>query len=126
MQAYTDGTGQSPVRPLDYTAQPFAVFAQSDRRKNPEKIMVRRMTRAEVMALGYGNHPEVLLNNGRLGTVKINGSIKTWKTDPDRVEIPVKYGMYEMARLSLSEALNRFVVRIYSAEAAKAAAQQGE
>jgi hypothetical protein len=86
------------------------VFAQSDRKVNPTHIEVRPMTRDEVMALRYGSHPSVILNNGRLGTVKINGAVRTWKRDANRVEIPVKYGMYECATLDLSEALRRFVV----------------
>lgn len=87
------------------------VYHRSDRKKHPTPILVRPMTRAEIMALSYGDHPSVLLNDGRLGECKINGAIKTWARDPDCVEIPVKYGMYECARFSLAEALARFVVR---------------
>ena len=88
------------------------VFAQSDRKKTPTPISVRPMTVAEIVALRPGSHPDVILNNGRLGTVKINGEIKVKVRDPDHPEIPVKYGMYECARLSLAEALDRFVVRL--------------
>jgi hypothetical protein len=28
---------------------------------------------------------------------KLNGRVRTWKRDANRVEIPVKYGMYEYA-----------------------------
>jgi len=88
------------------------VFVQGDRRKNPTPVAVRPMTVAEIMELRPGSHPYILLNNGRLGSVKINGQIKQKVTDPDHPEIPVKYGMYECARLSLAEALTRFVVRV--------------
>lgn len=27
--------------------------------------------------------------------LKVNGAVKTWKRDPDRVKIPVKYGLYQ-------------------------------
>jgi hypothetical protein len=27
--------------------------------------------------------------------MKINGKVRRWKRDPDRVEIPTKYGLYE-------------------------------
>ena len=86
------------------------VFAQSDKSKTPKVIEVRTMTRDEV--LNVCGHVEVILNNGRLGRVKINGAVRTWKRDADRVEIPVKYGMYEYAVLDLAEALRRFIVRI--------------
>ena len=88
------------------------VFRQSDRKVKPDAINVRPMTRTEVMALGYGDHPAVLLNNGRLGSCKVNGAIRTWKREPDRIEVPIKYGMYEFATFNLSEALNRFVIEI--------------
>lgn len=84
---------------------------RSDKRKNPQLIKVRPMTRAEIMALGYGDHPSLILNNGTLGECKINGAIRTWKREPDRVEIPLKYGMYEYATFNLDEALARFVIR---------------
>ncbi len=88
------------------------VYAQSDRKKNPTPINVRHMTRDEIMQTSH-SHVRCLLNNGRLGQVKINGNIRTWKRDPNRVEIPVKYGMYEFAVLSLDEALQRFVMVIH-------------
>ena len=84
---------------------------QSDKRKNPELLEYRPMTREEVLALGYGAHPATILNNGRIGTVKIVGAVRTWKRDANRVEVPVKYGMYEYATFDLAEALRRFVVR---------------
>ena len=90
----------------------LTVFSQGDRKVTPTPVTVRPMTRDEVMALGYGSHPAVILNNGRLGAVKVNGAVKTWKRDANRVEIPVKYGMYECATLSLDEAMRRFVVVI--------------
>jgi hypothetical protein len=90
----------------------FEVILQSDRKKTPTKVTVRRATREEVMALSNRSHVPVLLNNGRLGECKINGAIRIWKRDPDRVEIPVKYGMYEFATFSLDDALMRFVVEV--------------
>lgn len=30
---------------------------------------------------------------------RVNGKVKRWKRDPDRVLIPVKYGLYGYARL---------------------------
>lgn len=84
----------------------------SDRKKNPTLREYREMTAQEIRALTYGDHPLVILRNGRVGTVKVNGAVKTWVTRPDEFEIPVKYGMYECARLSASEAVGRFVVEV--------------
>ena len=101
MQVYCDGTNAGATK---------TVFHRGDRKVKPTPVYVRPMTRQEVMALSYGNHPAVILNDGRLGECKVNGAIKTWKREPDRIEIPVKYGMYECARFDLAEALRRFVV----------------
>jgi hypothetical protein len=90
-------------------SETFTVYRQSDRKKKPDAVIVRRLTRDEVMQLGNLSHVPVLLNNGRLGECKINGAIRTWKREPDRIEIPIKYGMYEYATLNLADALMRFV-----------------
>jgi hypothetical protein len=34
-------------------------------------------------------------NDGLARQLKINGSVRTWKRDAGRIEIPVKYGLYE-------------------------------
>jgi len=90
----------------------FTIFRQSDRKKTPTPIKVRRLTRDEVMTLGHSRHVPVILNNGRLGECKINGAIRTWKREPDRIEIPIKYGMYEFGTFDLADALGRFVVEV--------------
>jgi hypothetical protein len=94
------------------TQETFEVFRQSDKKKKPTPVVVRSMTRDEIMALGYNSHPAVILNNGRLGSCKVNGAIRTWKREPDRIEVPIKYGIYEFATFGLSEALRRFVVEV--------------
>lgn len=80
-----------------------------DRKKTPTLHEFRTLTRDEILALGSGFHVLAIRNDGKVGRVKINGSIRTWKRDPNRVEIPLKYGMYEFATFSLDEALARFV-----------------
>ena len=89
----------------------LTVFSQGDRKVTPTPVTVRPMTKAEVWALPSGGHVDTILLNNRLGQVKIT-SIKTWKRLPERIEIHVKYGMYECATLSLDEAMRRFVVVI--------------
>ena len=72
---------------------------QSDRRKTPETRAYRYMTPDEARDLQYGQHIYLLLRGGRVGQVKVNGEPKTWKRDASRLEVPVKYGMYEYATL---------------------------
>src|SRR5574337_1181038 len=86
----------------------FELVDGYDRKKKPRLVTVRRMTREEVLAVT--GDVWFIANDGKLRVLRINGAIKRWKRDPDRVEIPVKYGMYETARLSLDEALAKFVV----------------
>src|SRR3990167_9477060 len=75
-------------------------------------IAVRNLTLPEVKALSAGSHVEFVANDGTLRRLKINGAVKTWKRDSKRVEVPVKYGYFECARLATAEALRRLVVRV--------------
>lgn len=64
----------------------------------------RPMTVDEVRGLRYGQHVWALcipLQDAR--RVKINGAVRTWKRDPNRLEVPVKYGMYEYATFTESD-----------------------
>jgi hypothetical protein len=90
----------------------FQASYQSDRKKTPDVLTFRHMTREEILALRSGEHPLIVLNNGRIAAVKVNGAVKTWKRDPERFEVPVKYGMYETARFDAAESLRRFVVQV--------------
>ena len=82
---------------------------QGDRRIRPPKLKFKTLTREEVLALKSGEHVFCRLNSGRIGWIKINGRVRTWKRDPDRVEVPIKYGMYEYGTYDLEEAMSRFV-----------------
>lgn len=84
------------------------------RGKNPRMISVRPMTLEEIK--GLSGHAKVIANDGALRDVKINGAVKTWKTRPNEVSVPVKYGMYEYARFETAEALRRFVVVVAEEE----------
>lgn len=85
---------------------------QSDRKVIPTMLPYRAMTEPEVRALRSGQSVSLVLNNGRVGSVRLNGKVRTWKRDATRLEIPIKYGLYEFATFSLSEALARFVVEL--------------
>lgn len=73
-------------------------------------VTVRRMTLDEIKALRSGQSVLIVANDGTLRNAKINGAVRLWKRDPDRVEVPVKYGLYEYARFGTYEAIYRFVV----------------
>ena len=63
------------------------------------------MTIEELKRLSSGEH--VLVFTGYFGRnrntgvvhVKVNGKPKTWKTRPNDVTVPIKYGLYEYAKI---------------------------
>jgi hypothetical protein len=63
----------------------------------------REMSLIEVKNLRYGEHIEVRGTSGKVVTVKINGSPQTWKTRPNDVKVPVKYGMRECGYIVMIE-----------------------
>lgn len=74
-------------------------------------IRVRTMTLDEVKALRPGQRVMFLDNNGRVRGLTINGRPRTWKRDPSRVEVPVKYGLYEYGTFTGPE-LARLVAEV--------------
>jgi hypothetical protein len=75
-----------------------------DKKKHPEVIRVRDLTIEEARALS--GHADFISRDGTLRTVKINGAVHTWKRDATRIEVPVKYGMYEYGHFHWQEAIN--------------------
>lgn len=71
---------------------------------------VRAMTIDEIRALRPDQRVKFLAHDGTMRELKINGRIRTWKRDPDRIEVPVKYGMYEYATFDQYTAPKRLVV----------------
>lgn len=45
---------------------------------------------------------------------RVNGKVKTWKTDPYRIEIPLKHGLYNYAYLLHGKIANRIHRKIYT------------
>ena len=72
---------------------------------NGESVDVTPMGIDELKRLKAGDR--VLVFTGYFGRnrhsgvihVKVNGKPKTWKTRPDDVNIPIKYGLYEYATI---------------------------
>lgn len=50
-------------------------------------------------------------SSGDAKQVRRNGNIKRWKRDANRVEIPVKYGLYECLRLTEAD-LDRVLIEV--------------
>ena len=46
------------------------------------------------------SHIEFYSNQGDARVAKVNGQVKRWKRDRSRIEVPIKYGMYECARFN--------------------------
>lgn len=46
---------------------------------------------------------------------RVNGKVKTWKRDPYRLEIPLKYGLYNFSYLCHGTIANRIYQKLYSA-----------
>jgi hypothetical protein len=65
-----------------------------DRSKHPRMIRVRPMNFNEAKALD-GGHVQFIGRQGDLRRAKVNGRVRLWKRDPMRIEVPIKYGMYE-------------------------------
>lgn len=85
---------------------------QGDRRRRPEEREYRKLTEAEIRALRRGDHVQVILLNGRVAWAKVNGAPRTWKRDPGRLELPMKYGFYEHFTADMEFARDRFVTEI--------------
>ncbi len=60
----------------------------------------RILTEEEKRQLTSGNHVYIQSSCGCFRRVKINGQPKTWKHQPDRVQIPYKYGLYEFGYIT--------------------------
>lgn len=68
------------------------------RSRNPDTARYRPLTPAEARGLRYGQRVPFKSKDGTVREVKVNGAVKTWKRDPNRLEVPVKFGLYECAR----------------------------
>jgi hypothetical protein len=68
---------------------------RSDRRKNPEIKQYRRISRQEAKNLTCGQEINMIDRQGKVANARINGKVRLWKRDKERIEIPCKYGLYE-------------------------------
>jgi len=49
------------------------------------------------------SHVWFLSIDGKARQAKVNGKVRTWKRQPNRVEIPLKYGLYEYATFTTED-----------------------
>jgi hypothetical protein len=47
--------------------------------------------------------------DGSLARYRINGQVKTWKRNPEKIQVPVKRGLYEFGYLT-EENVDRFTI----------------
>jgi hypothetical protein len=59
------------------------------------------MTFVEVSNLRPGDWVWFVALDHTARRIKINGQVKTWKTRPGNIQVPVKYGMYEYAYIEM-------------------------
>jgi hypothetical protein len=52
-----------------------------------------------------GSHIWFVSVDGTARQAKVNGKIRTWKRDATRVEVPLKYGLYEYGTFDTSDIL---------------------
>jgi hypothetical protein len=80
----------------------FSLINGYDRRKNPQRLTFRALTPAEAVNWPYHQELWFASPDGKARRCRVNGAAKTWKRDPSRVELPIKYGMYERAHACAS------------------------
>ena len=68
-----------------------------DRHTPARKLTFRNPTSIQEMVSWCDSHNHIWFKSldGTARRCRVNGKVRTWKRDKDRVEVPVKYGMYE-------------------------------
>lgn len=64
------------------------------------------MTREDAVKLEKGTWIHHISRNqgkGQALRVRVNGQVRTWKRDKARIEVPVKWGMWECATLTADD-----------------------
>lgn len=59
------------------------------------------------------SHITFLSTDNTARNCKVNGAVKTWKRNPNRVEVPIKYGMYEYGTF-YAEDIGRILIPVSS------------
>jgi len=93
--------------PIVEIPAPHVLAFRGDKSTKPETKEYRALTIEEIRAWGprdgYGLFWEDL--RGRACNVRRNGAVKTWKRDAKRIEVPLKFGLYEAFRADSADIL---------------------
>lgn len=68
--------------------------------------MQRPLTFEQALELQPGDtlyHTVFKNSDGTPQRWKVNGQVKTWKTDPNRIRVPLKHGMYAYDKIDESD-----------------------
>src|SRR5690242_15035887 len=57
------------------------------------------------------SHIWFVSTDGTARQAKVNGAVRIWKRDPNRIEVPIKYGMYEYGTFEARD-INRVLIPI--------------
>lgn len=77
------------------------VLRDDRKKKSPPRYSFRQLTREDVLSPDFGRQQLYMQDDGGfMARVRVNGRVKTWKRDPSRIEIPVKFGMYDAFRVT--------------------------
>lgn len=76
-----------------------------------------RFRKAETLveAIAHCNaqsHVWIVGNPGDARKCKVNGRVRTWKRDVARVEVPLKYGLYEYFTVGGPELMERLLIPV--------------
>jgi hypothetical protein len=88
----------------EWKQNPFYHRGASAYRRSPSAEF-RPVTISEVLTWYVGQHFWIIGREGKVFEVRTSGRVKTWKRDPERVEVPFKYGMYENGRITSDDIL---------------------
>lgn len=84
------------------TDQYIVRFITGERKRIHRNCILQRLPTVDEFEVLCNKHSHCKFKNfaGKLITLKINGKPKRWKRQPNRIKIPVKYGLYEFGYLT--------------------------
>lgn len=107
-------TTQQAERTMSALGETFELPCYVNRGKSRETLRFRRpLSIAEAAAhCDAHSHCWFVANNGDARQAKINGSVRRWKRDANRIEVPIKYGLYEYATFDSADLMRRLLIEV--------------
>ncbi|HXB10848.1 MAG TPA: hypothetical protein VNZ45_02595 [Bacteroidia bacterium] len=83
--------------------------------KKPEYKTFRKLVDIAEMIEHCSKHSYIwfISIDGTARRAKVNGKVRTWKRNTNRVEVPVKYGLYEYGTFGVSD-LGKIIIPVES------------